>query len=317
MSIRNNIGVLAGVLVLGMSIPTLAASTAASDGLIVCVDWTTKEIKYSKYWEQCPSRTTALELGAVGPQGPQGEAGPAGAVGPAGPAGANGASGSSGSSFRLTDFPTLEWLAGAIEETDCDNRWNAIISLMGNGGGNIISDEFGQPLRNKDFALELAGTCPYIYPEIFENPKVLSITNIVYGPASPENPAAGSIYEPYIGNSFWVAPVTSFSATFSLDSGYSLCTSSDEQYGAFNLTQDSYFTETGPGQISFSGNAELRFMGASPESDDYGYLYTSAADYSPLSVKFCGADSSTPSGLGYKHFEFQLIPVAWSEVAPS
>ena len=83
-------------MVLGMSIPTLAASTATGDGITVCVDWTTKEVKYSKYWEKCPSKTTAIELGTVGPQGPQGEPGPQGPAGSGGSRGPQGAPGTNG-----------------------------------------------------------------------------------------------------------------------------------------------------------------------------------------------------------------------------
>jgi hypothetical protein len=90
-----NIGVLAGVLVLGMAIPTLATSNSLGEQITVCVDWNTKQVTYSKFWERCPSKTTPVQLGAVGPSGPQGEVGP---QGPAGPAGARGQRGAEGTS---------------------------------------------------------------------------------------------------------------------------------------------------------------------------------------------------------------------------
>ena len=85
----------------------------------VCVDWTSKNLMYSKYWDRCPNRTqplilnleaqdgkSAFELaqdagyvgnlntwlnslrGPTGATGPRGRQGPTGATGAAGPAGA-------------------------------------------------------------------------------------------------------------------------------------------------------------------------------------------------------------------------------------
>lgn len=96
MNLRKNIGVLAGALVLGMAIPVLAVPTSPGEQVIVCVDWSTKEVKYSKYWERCPTKTAELTLGTVGPIGPEGEAGPQGPKGDAGPPGASGPRGPQG-----------------------------------------------------------------------------------------------------------------------------------------------------------------------------------------------------------------------------
>ena len=85
----------------------------------VCVDWTSKDLMYSKYWDRCPNRTqplilnleaqdgkSAFELaqdtgyvgnlntwlnslrGPIGATGPRGSQGPTGATGATGPAGA-------------------------------------------------------------------------------------------------------------------------------------------------------------------------------------------------------------------------------------
>lgn len=78
-----------------MAIPTLATSNSLGEQITVCVDWNTKQVTYSKFWERCPSKTTPVQLGAVGPAGPQGEVGP---QGPAGPAGARGPRGAEGTS---------------------------------------------------------------------------------------------------------------------------------------------------------------------------------------------------------------------------
>lgn len=67
--------------------PQLSANTS---DVMVCVDWVTKEVKFSKYWEECPSKHAELILGT---QGPQGEQGSQGERGPSGPRGARGPSG--------------------------------------------------------------------------------------------------------------------------------------------------------------------------------------------------------------------------------
>lgn len=70
-----NIGVIAVVLVIGMAIPSIATSNSLGEQITVCVDWNTKQVTYSKYWERCPAKTTAVQLGTVGPAGPKGEIG--------------------------------------------------------------------------------------------------------------------------------------------------------------------------------------------------------------------------------------------------
>lgn len=62
-------------------------STEESSELMVCVNWETKEVRYSKYWENCPSQHATVNLGL---EGPQGEIGPEGPIGPRGPSGGSG-----------------------------------------------------------------------------------------------------------------------------------------------------------------------------------------------------------------------------------
>lgn len=59
--------------------------------VVVCVNWDTKQVRYSKYWEDCPTRHAEVILGADGPkghQGVEGPRGPRGFTGSRGPAGA-------------------------------------------------------------------------------------------------------------------------------------------------------------------------------------------------------------------------------------
>ena len=78
---------------------SVSAVTQRASEINVCVDWDTKEVKYSKYWEKCPARHTTMTLGSEGPTGPagadgrEGSTGAQGANGERGPTGATGASG--------------------------------------------------------------------------------------------------------------------------------------------------------------------------------------------------------------------------------
>ena len=97
-NIKRKIGILAGILVIAVSIPTIAVTASNSEGVNVCVDWETKQVKFSKYWEECPAKHTQITLGARGETGPQGEVGPQGPAGPAGADGSRGPRGASGES---------------------------------------------------------------------------------------------------------------------------------------------------------------------------------------------------------------------------
>jgi hypothetical protein len=66
------------------AVATIDASSTKGDQLMVCVDWTTKEIKYSKNWEACPSKHQNIMLGLEGPQGETGAQGPRGYSGSSG-----------------------------------------------------------------------------------------------------------------------------------------------------------------------------------------------------------------------------------------
>lgn len=60
----------------------------------LCVNQRTKVVTYSKSWSKCPSGSTAVKVGRIGPQGLPGAQGPQGVMGP---------SGSNGSSVSVWD----------------------------------------------------------------------------------------------------------------------------------------------------------------------------------------------------------------------
>lgn len=49
--------------------PALAESDTTDEQVRVCVDWQTKDLMYSKYWEECPSKTAPMLLGQKGERG--------------------------------------------------------------------------------------------------------------------------------------------------------------------------------------------------------------------------------------------------------
>jgi hypothetical protein len=75
-------------------------SATSSQEVMFCVDWETKEVKYSKYWRFCPNKHADIMLGL---QGPQGETGLTGPWGPSGSTGATGARGPAGATTSLWD----------------------------------------------------------------------------------------------------------------------------------------------------------------------------------------------------------------------
>jgi hypothetical protein len=314
LNLRNNIGALATALVVGLSIPTLAASSSSDDAVTLCVDWDTKQVRFSKYWDKCPSRTTPLDLGLVGPEGPQGVQGPEGPQGEQGPAGA---SGPRGAGFQLSDFPILDALENGVLDTGCDNRWNTVIQQLGGAGGNIINDEFGQPVRNSDLALELGSGCRYPYEYIFDNPKIAGFSNLVYGEPVASNPAAGTAYEDYIAVDKWKVPVTSFDVEVTLDPDWHLCTEADPQFSAIGLESQSVWTESGAGVLSFAGDGvylqfENDYPLQTPASSEPGFLY----NQNSLRAYFCGPDVRTASGLGYRELGFLVwVPITWAEAS--
>lgn len=53
-------------------------TSVSKENIAVCVDWDSKEVRYSKYWEECPSRHAQILLGTQGPKGEKGDRGPRG-----------------------------------------------------------------------------------------------------------------------------------------------------------------------------------------------------------------------------------------------
>ena len=100
---QNSSLVVFALLMSGIGIASFASADQPTSQVTVCVDWTTKQVRYSSSWQgKCPNRMSPLVLseqgpaGPAGPQGATGAAGPQGATGAAGPQGATGATGPRG-----------------------------------------------------------------------------------------------------------------------------------------------------------------------------------------------------------------------------
>ena len=130
---------------------SVSAVTQRASEINVCVDWDTKEVKYSKYWEKCPARHTTMTLGSEGPTGPAGADGRDGrdglngsggsGVGPQGPAGAKGDTG-------LQGYQGAQGPAGA----------NGANGAPGPAGPTIRSDrDFGTSVYTGDPVSSSAG----------------------------------------------------------------------------------------------------------------------------------------------------------------
>lgn len=303
------ISVLASLLVIVLP-TTNFASAESTAGTSLCVDWQTKQIKFSKDWAKCPSKSSPLNLENIGAIGPKGEPGPAGAVGPIGPAGP------SGSGFNIANYPALALDNSLIQEQPCANdaRWSAIISRF--GFANIEVDAFGQPIRNKQWAIDLAAGCNYPYSTIFSNPKVAGYSNLVVGNKTRFSNASGQAanYTPYLG---WRVPITSVDIDVTLDSGWHFCTSADPQFSAINMsTVNSRWSSIDADTLRWTGNDYLTWESVNPNSSDKPQSFGSEG-YLTLPY-FCGPSDNTPSGLAAKRlgsggFISYLIPKTFSE----
>lgn len=295
----------------------VTAFAGSSDTINFCVN---KKSQVVTQKAKCTKYENSLTMNAQGPSGPEGPAGPKGEIGLTGPTGSSGASGdtgpqgtpglvgpqgpqgpqgASGASFNLLDYPMLYAGVESVQNAgSCDEVWSNIISFAGT---NIISDQFGQPLRNKQWALDAAGNCPYIMPEIFENPRVSAISNIVHTSAQQE--AATNVYSQKPPR--WHAAVTQMDVSWSLEPGWHLCTVSDPQYAALHLS-NSGWTETTPGTTSFSGTSDVTWY--NPKNTTKGYWASSWPT-------FCGPDSLTESGLAARATRNEiLIPLEFASV---
>lgn len=278
---KNFASVLALGLGIGLSLGSLASVNAAGSATQInfCVNKNTSVVTQKT---KCSKSEKALSLSKNGVPGPVGSPGPSGPPG------------SSGSGFNLASYPVLWGQVDALDSATCQDKWTLLI-----GPYNIESDVFGQPVRNKPWAMNYAGSCLYPMPEIFENPRVTEISEIVHGTKSLIS--ASNIHSVSRG---WEATITSMKVKVRLDTNWHLCTAADAQYSARNLSaRQSGWTATAADEVTFSGTMKVTWgMAANPS--DQGSMDTDKWPY------FCGPDDRTSSGVGYRSLsQAWYIPV--------
>ena len=105
--------------------PLAANVDATSQEIGVCIDWETKNLRYSKHWNSCPNRHQNLTIGLQGPRGDAGLMGPRGPRGETGAKGAKGDEGAPGPSGStpapsVEDFSTQTFGSFPINRTSSD-----------------------------------------------------------------------------------------------------------------------------------------------------------------------------------------------------
>lgn len=280
-TMKNFASILALGLGIGLSLGSLVSVNAASSTgqITFCVNKSTNVVTQKA---KCSKTERVLSLSKNGVPGP------AGSPGPSGPPG------SSGSGFSLASYPVLWGQVDALDNATCQEKWSLLI-----GPYNIESDAFGQPVRNKPWATTYAGSCLYPMPEIFENPMVTEISDIVHGTKS--RVAASNVHSVPNG---WEATITSMKVKVRLDANWHLCTAADAQYAARNLSaRQSGWTATATDEITFSGTVKISWSNTANPSDR-GVIDNDKWPY------FCGPDSRTSSGVGYRSLsQAWYIPV--------
>lgn len=129
--------VVSSLVLVGTLVISGNAQFVANDGFWrVCVDNSSKQVKYSRDWLRCPKGHTQVSVGAIGPQGPQGPRGDQGfpgATGPVGPRGATGATGATGPRGYITELSVCDGSdAGTVADELCK------IGMTGPGGGIVF-----------------------------------------------------------------------------------------------------------------------------------------------------------------------------------
>ena len=298
---KQNSLLLALALVLsGIGIASFASADQPTSQVTFCVDWATKQVRYSNSWQgKCPNKMSPLVLSEQGPAGP---AGPAGATGSPGAVGATGSAGAAGTAFNLSQYPVLNQLENKISSVTCDKKWNAIHLLFGQDYFQE-ENEFGQPISNKQWALDLAGNCPYIYPLRFLEPRVSRVSDFVFtSSASPDLPSSSA--RPYMTPYSWKAGVSSMKIAFTNLRGFSFCKPSDPQYAAFSMTQNTYWSESATAEIQYRGPSfNFRWYKGEAEAIPDSARGGLEAETALGQLYFCGVDASTSSGLGVRKID--------------
>ena len=221
--------------------------------IMVCVDWETKEMRHSKYWEECPPRHTEKTLGIQGPEGPQG---PQGEQGPRGFSGSGGR-GPQGETTSLWDsldscHKKLDAAIAAGYQMYLKSDRNEFESSTGCTVENILNQDFIDTVR--DIGLPVITSVEYVSTSGGEG------EDFTFGEVTAETFRGNTVtYRVQIAN------YDSYSNSGS-GSRYQYCLADED-------TQGDGGKGYSPGQLVEVGNGEftmLRYLRATPfESDTF------------------------------------------------
>lgn len=234
-------------------------------------------------------------------------------AGPKGEKGDKGDTGDSGSSPNLPFFSALE---AKIHSGDCQLAKTLAMAENnfpysdGWADSVYLRDENGKVVDYTSWYRNLVSS--YCQLETASELQVQGFGPATYVVSDVEHGAV-ILADPYSPYSDATVTVTSYKASFQLETGWHLCTVDDEQISSlvgsgktysstanFNAKQ-SLFTQVSPGVYQFSGSASV---GADDGSETFFYTQHKLA--------FCGPDSDTSSGLGYRLVNIQIPKSAFS-----
>ncbi len=327
---QNSLLVVFALLMSGFGIASFASADQPTSQVALCVDWATKQVRYSSSWQgKCPNRMFPLVLseqgpaGPAGPQGATGAAGPQGATGATGPQGAAGSSGGAGGlASDLSQSPVMDQIEILFASAACKDKWNAL--QLHTQPFSMPRDTYGQYLAVPQYMLDLVGSnCPNPFTTPHK-PKISSVSYVSVSPASRSDSWRGA-KQAYQRPWGYVATASSVTISFTDLRGLTLCKPSDPQYDVYAMQQNLFWSESAAAEtqsITWKGGKDLRFeywLGQDFEtvSDDRrGFVLL---DYHAAMLYFCGADSETSSGLRVVELSLQnnlTLGPKWSDVKP-
>lgn len=288
---KNSTALIAAGIAVGLSIGSFVSVSAATEAnqVNLCVNKKTSIVTQKL---KCAKTERVLSLSKAGATGPSGPAGPKGESGAAGP------SGQDGSGIGLQNYPYLGAQLEILENGNCQDKWNVLL-----GPFNMTSDIYGQPVGNKAWVETYAGACDYPMPEIFEAPMLTEVSNVVHGTKS--RTTAANVYSVPYG---WEATVSSMKVKVRLEPNWHLCTVADAQYTARNLaSRQAGWAAVSLNEFTYSGSLRISW-GNSSNPTDFGSL-----DSSSVWPYFCGPDSRTPSGVGFRNIQAWYFPIRFND----
>ena len=325
---QNSLLVVFALLMSGFGIASFASADQPTSQVALCVDWATKQVRYSSSWQgKCPNRMFPLVLSEQGPAGPTGPQGATGATGPQGATGATGPRGAAGSSggagglaSDLSQSPVLDQIEIQIASAACEDKWRALNNLTMPFSYPV--DTYDQRVADPQYLLDLVGSnCPNPFtPD--HKPRVSSVSYVSVSPVYRSDfwLYGQQAYQRPLG---YAATASSVTITFTDLRGFTFCKPTDPAYAVYAMQQNLFWSASAAAEtqsITWKGGPGLEFhwwRGEDLAISDNRRGGMGSGDFSR--VYFCGPDSTTPSGLGVRDLwlsQHRSIGPKWSDVKP-